>query len=477
MQDTADSGAWLQNINYIGWCDIPHTGNDGFHAIIAKLSPIKLLPAADIPAGSSLNSGETTMYEAATAPTVETVGGQTKLLRLGTLDTTQYQAIADLTGLGKPKTGQINQNQHAPYQQVLGQFSNRYSKKSATGTVYRCGSYRLMPHDENTAHVYFGPSIIDRPSLVEDDILPLTSAESKSMVAGLAPFVIGLLEDEHYMGYLKSKGLLKPSSDFWIEIAMDFYRDRAGAVGFHKDSLDLTIFVGLMFNNTNIINGPEFFYDTAPDQAHQKSVADKLPKDVLTDIAHFRTANQDDKNIYRSELEPYGWIMFTDETVNHSSPTLKSRAISGKAEKDKLLTELQGVVSQDKLTAVRKHLSNFPDDQKFYPEDIMHMVNNRDADVAIASVFVEKLGKANMSIVQINDCDPQNRETHKPIVDTNRESCTTNLNARPSRVSPGNAKLVRENSNQDLLTNITSQPQSNAPRQFIRLWVQVAPKK
>jgi hypothetical protein len=62
-------------------------------------------------------------------------------------------------------------------------------------------------------------------------------------------------------------------------------------------------------------------------------------------------------------------------------------------------------------------------------------------------------------------------------VDTNRESCTTNLNARPSRVSPGNAKLVRENSNQDLLTNITSQPQSNAPRQFIRLWVQVAPKK
>lgn len=422
------------------------------------------------------------MYQAEITPTVKTIGQKTKLLHLGALDTTQYQEVADLTvqvnqqpGLGNPKTGQIHQNQLATYQQVFQQFNERYT---SGGLVFRFGSYRLMPQDNNTTDVYFGPSIIDTPNEVGDITLPLSKSDTKSTVANLAPFVMGLLEDNGYMEYLKTKGLLKLDSDFWVEIAMDFYRDRVGAVGFHKDSLDLTIFVGLMFNNANVINGPEFFYDTAPDPIHQQSVQDKLPAGVLTDISNFRDIMKSDKDIYRSEIEPAGWIIFTDETINHSSPTIESRAISGSEEKNTLIIELESILNTDKLEEVRKYLSDirFGDNQKFYPENIMEIVNDPAKDMAIADVFVSKLKKANMSIVRINDCDPQNREMRQPIVNTGRESCTTNLKPRPSRVSPDNTVLQRHNSDSNLLSRVTSQPTSNAPRQFIRLWVQVAPK-
>jgi hypothetical protein len=281
------------------------------------------------------------------------------------------------------------------------------------------------------------------------------------------------------MAYLKSKGLLDLSSEFWVEIAMDFYRDRAGAVGFHKDSLDLTIFVGLMFNNANVINGPEYFYDTAPDPVHQQNVKNKLPQKVLDDIAHFRSKMIAEKTIYRSELEQFGWIIFTDETVNHSSPTLDSRAILGKEDQEKLLAGLQKIpVEKDKLEIIKQYFASFDATQKFYPEDIMAIVGDATKDEKIALAFVA-LGKANLSIVTINDCAPQNRETHAallPAVDNTRVLCAADLNPHASKVSADNKKLTRENSDKDLLLRVKSQPQSDAPRQFVRLWVQVTPK-
>src|SRR5215467_7266084 len=112
-----------------------------------------------------------------------------------------------------------------------------------------------------------------------------------------------------------------------------------------------------MFNNANIINGPEYFYDTAPDQTHQHSVENKLPKGVLTDISAFRVTKQSDKQICRSELDPSGWTIFADETINHSSPTIESRAISGEAEKKQLLTELKSILNPAELDDVRKYLA------------------------------------------------------------------------------------------------------------------------
>jgi hypothetical protein len=229
-----------------------------------------------------------------------------------------------------------------------------------------------------------------------------------------------------------------------------------------------------MFNNATVINGPEYFYDTTPDITHQGNVKGKLPVGVLDDVDKFLVTKKGDKNIYRSQLNPFGWIIFTDEIINHSSPTIDSRAISGDLEKGLLISKLENFVVKSKLDEVGKYFAEFDKDQKFYPEDIMKVVGNPDLDKKIAEIFVVELKKANMSIVQINNCDPERRETGMPIVDTGRISCTKDLNPHPSKVSPDNVVLKRENSDPSLLAKV---PKSVGPRQFIRLWVQVAPKQ
>jgi hypothetical protein len=244
MHEATDGGEWPQPINCIRSCDLRHSRNDGLYAIVAQLSSIKSVCGSPAYVAGAQNSSlslqeKTIMYKAETAQAPEGVGKK-KTLRLGILDTHQYNSVANLKELGDPKTGQIDPGQLTTYQEVLEKFGKRYHNGRNDGPAYRLGSYRFVPHDENTAGVYFGGSIIDRPNIVDDGGSLLINSESRSMVVDLAPFVIGLLENNHYMEYLKSKGLLDPTSKFLVEVAMDFYRDRAGAVGFHKDSLDLT---------------------------------------------------------------------------------------------------------------------------------------------------------------------------------------------------------------------------------------------
>jgi hypothetical protein len=120
-----------------------------------------------------------------------------------------------------------------------------------------------------------------------------------------------------------------------IGIEVNYYANRSGTgalPGFHKDTAGDNIFVNLVFDNTDAIEGTEWFADVEkPSKARKAWQKGVLPPSYRTDLNRARKAisakTDKDENVPGGTVGSHAYVSWVDDLVWHATPTAVPRIV------------------------------------------------------------------------------------------------------------------------------------------------------
>jgi hypothetical protein len=176
------------------------------------------------------------------------------------------------------------------------------------------------------------------PEIVEGGFGPLMAENAlKTMI------------DAGQFGYLRAAGL--PNKDWKIYVEMHYYRARDKEMaGFHKDTRGQTLFVNLNYHIEDqhqqglATRGPEYVINPPPSAKHDAQIygtvgqadvpvnqqkAGSLPSKFTSDLTEVRE-ELDAPDVIKSAgtIQPYGYVAFVDEAIDHATPFDQGRYVT-----------------------------------------------------------------------------------------------------------------------------------------------------
>jgi len=286
--------------------------------------------------------------------------------------------------------------------------------------------------------------------------LPKTFTEYPKLDAGIIPYIRVVLGEAGQMAYIEKKGA-GIFDTHHVVIDVDCQFNRAGAIGFHKDSRGTTAFVNLTFENEDAMTGTDHYEDLEGDPGLEQSLPDAVRNDIIARRGSaIRTAQgQDQKakagvlDIHSPRLPAYGRLSFSDPNNYHSTPMMGHRTPTG----DESVTMMRRVVFA--MTKDGDWLGQGPDE--VYAENAVRVEYEKAKDL-YNSHGVEPLATTTAS-----ESDAMKQAAAKK----NRR-----LSKRLTKGEAANAgQLPGKKITQDQLNE-----EAKTLRTFIRTWVRFVPK-
>ena len=149
-------------------------------------------------------------------------------------------------------------------------------------------------------------------------------------VAGIDPYLKGFilmtLKAAKQLDYIQQNS---PAlfDKHWVVVDVDCQFDRAGTVGFHKDSRGTTAFFNLSFQNEEDMIGPEYYEDLEGDTGLEKYLPEVVKEDIKErrDNKLKKYSHPKDAPIKVKKLGRHGLISISDANRWHSTPLMGHR--------------------------------------------------------------------------------------------------------------------------------------------------------
>lgn len=163
------------------------------------------------------------------------------------------------------------------------------------------------------------------------------AAKDTDQIPKVVAFLEKFMEANGQWDYIRDQDWFKKDG-YVIGIEVNYYANRLGAgaqPGFHKDTAGDNIFVNLIFDNDETIEGTEWFADveepSAARDAWQKKV---LPKAYQTDLTRARkdldtTLGETGKtgDVQGGTVGKHAYVSWVDDLVWHATPTAVQRIV------------------------------------------------------------------------------------------------------------------------------------------------------
>jgi hypothetical protein len=162
------------------------------------------------------------------------------------------------------------------------------------------------------------------------------ASKDTEQVPRVVAFLEKFMEANGQWDYIRDQDWYKKDG-YVIGIEVNYYANRLGSgalPGFHKDTAGDNVFVNLIFDNTDTIEGTEWFADVEKPgktrKAWQKGV---LPESYRTDLNRARkdisAKTGKDEDVHGGTVGSHAYVSWVDDLVWHATPTAVPRIVYG----------------------------------------------------------------------------------------------------------------------------------------------------